>query len=394
MISMLEFDYELPEEKIARFPVSPRHTSKLLFYDQGEIQHLQFTDISSILPQKTLLVLNETRVVPARIHFTSDTGKIIEVFILNPADPSLSAPLALQATEEVVFRCLIGGRKSWKESRVLVMSFENFTLIAQWEDREANHVKFSWDNSDLSFAEVLNEVGKIPLPPYINREWEESDIENYQTVYSRLKGSVAAPTAGLHFTEQIFTELRKKGIETLFTTLHVGAGTFLPVKTDIATEHTMHHEQMVFQYDFIQKLMNHDGPIIPVGTTSCRLLESIYWLGVHLETNPEAPCLISQTDAYTLTPVSKQKAMENVLKAMEAKHIKEWAGLTALYIMPGYTYRMVDGIITNFHQPKSTLLLLVSALIGDDWHKVYEAAKENEYRFLSYGDSSLLMPVK
>lgn len=392
MISMNAFDYELPEHRIAHFPVTPRHNSKLLVYKSGNITHSNFKEITSYLPDNALLVLNETRVVPARLHFTSDTGKIIEVFILNPADPTISAPIALATTSDVAFTCLIGGRKSWKESRVLSMKLDSFTLRATWHNRDLNQVLFSWDNADLSFAEVLNEVGKIPLPPYINRDWEESDVDNYQTVYSRLKGSVAAPTAGLHFTPEVFSDLKDKGFKTLFTTLHVGAGTFLPVKTDDADEHTMHFEQMVFQYDFVENLLAHKGPIIPVGTTSCRLIESIYWLGCILEQNLDAECLIQQTDAYTQTPISKEKALENVLGAMDKRGIKEWAGLTALYIKPGYTYRVATGLITNFHQPKSTLLLLVSALIGENWTKVYADAMESDYRFLSYGDSSLLLP--
>lgn len=392
MISMSSFDYDLPENRIAHFPVSPRHSSKLLVYNSGTINHRTFSDISSLLPKDSLLVLNETRVVPARLHFKTETGKTIEVFILNPADSTISAPIALATHSQIAFTCLIGGRKSWKETKVLRLSLPNFTLEASWHNREQNQVLFSWDSEHISFAEVLNEVGKIPLPPYINREWQDSDLENYQTVYSRLKGSVAAPTAGLHFTPEVFEQLKNNDIKTLFTTLHVGAGTFLPVKSDDANEHTMHHEQMVFQYDFIQNLLAHNGPVIPVGTTSCRLLESIYWLGTILESKPNAECLVSQDDAYTQIPISKSKALQNVLDAMDRRNCKEWAGLTALYIKPGYTYRMVSAIITNFHQPKSTLLLLVTALIGNDWQKVYNEAMNNDYRFLSYGDSSLLIP--
>jgi len=392
MISMDIFDYPLPDERIARFPVNPRDTSRLLVYREGNMEHRIFSDLPSVLPAGSLLVLNETRVVPARLFLQHPKGKNIEVFVLGPADPELNAHLALQQKGECTFHCLIGGRKTWKEGEILQARFGNISLQCRYADREQNHVHFSWEPAALSFAEVLESAGNIPLPPYINRNWEESDRETYQTVYSRLEGSVAAPTAGLHFTPEVFEALHARGIHSEYTTLHVGAGTFMPVKTENALEHTMHSEQIVISDTLLQRILEQEGPVIAVGTTSCRLLESMYWFGVKLESDPQAAFRITQDDAYTLDPLPREKALRNMLRAMQERNIREWTGHSALYILPGYTFRVVKGLITNFHQPKSTLLLLVSALIGDDWKNVYASALENGYRFLSYGDSSLLLP--
>ncbi len=392
MISMDIYDYPLPEERIARFPVHPRDTSRLLVYKKGATEHHIFSELPALLPAGSLLVLNETRVVPARLFLQHPKGKNIEVFVLSPADPELNAHLALQLKGACTFHCLIGGRKTWKDGEVLQASFGNITLQCRYANREQNHVHFSWEPAALSFAEVLESAGNIPLPPYINREWEESDRETYQTVYSRLEGSVAAPTAGLHFTPAVFEALRAQGIHSEYTTLHVGAGTFMPVKTNNALEHTMHSEQIVISDTLLQRILAQDGPVIAVGTTSCRLLESMYWFGVKLESDPQAGFRISQDDAYTLQPLPREKALQNILRAMQERNITEWTGHSALYILPGYTFRVLNGLITNFHQPKSTVLLLVSALIGDDWKNVYTSALENDYRFLSYGDSSLLLP--
>ena len=392
MISMDTYNYALPDERIARFPVQPRDTSKLLVYRKNGIEHRHFYELPGMLPPGSLLVLNETRVVPARLFLQHPKGKSIEVFVLGPADPELNTHLALQQKGEGIFQCLIGGRRLWKNGETLKAVFEGITLHCRFAERDNNHVHFSWEPASMSFAELLEHAGNIPLPPYINREWEESDRETYQTVYSRLGGSVAAPTAGLHFTPEVFEALRLKNIGTLYTTMHGGAGTFMPVKTENALEHTMHSEQIVISTQMLQTLLQQKGPVIPAGTTSCRLLESIYWFGVKLQQEPDAAFRIYQNDAYTLQPLSRENALNNVLEAMQRKQITEWTGHSALYILPGYTYRLADGLITNFHQPRSTLLLLVSALIGDDWKKVYTSALDNGYRFLSYGDSSLLLP--
>lgn len=389
---MLDFDYLLPDEKIARFPLSPRDSSKLLVCRKGQISHHQFSNLPDLLPPHSLLVLNETQVVPARIFFTRPSGKIIEVFVLNPADPSINANIALQAKSPIAFTCLVGGRKAWKPDQTLSLSLPNCTLSCSWLNRDNNTISFEWDNDELSFSEILHEIGQIPLPPYLNRDWEESDRENYQTVYARYKGSVAAPTAGLHFTDRVFQELLARNFKTLFTTLHVGAGTFLPVKSDLAQEHRMHHEQIVLDIEFLRQLQKHEGPVVPVGTTSCRLLESIYWLGAKIHAEPNAEFIIEQSDAYSIPIIPKDKALQNVIDYMTNRNMSVWSGLSALYIMPGYSFRMTDALITNFHQPKSTLLLLIASLIGDDWKKVYTQALESDYRFLSYGDSSLLIP--
>ena len=394
-IDIKTYTYELTDDRIAKKPVEPRDSSKLLVYQNGEVKHQQFTDLSDFLPSNSTLVFNDTKVIPARLHFTRSTGAIIEVFLLNPILPSSVMAVAMEAKNTAVWKCVVGNKKKWKTDEVLRISHQitdqEITLSVSWENQDENQVRFRW-NSDLQFSEIIEEFGKIPLPPYLNRAAENSDIEDYQTVYSKIEGAVAAPTAGLHFTDSVLNKIAAKGIKNVYITLHVGAGTFMPVKHDNALEHPMHNEQLVFTKEAIQGLIENIDSLIPVGTTSMRSLESLYWYGVKLIQNLESDFFIEKLFPYEdqILPTSKE-ALEAVLAKFDGQNTL--VGQTEILIFPGYEFKLCKGLVTNFHQPQSTLLLLVAALVGETkWKEIYQEALQNDYRFLSFGDSSLLIP--
>lgn len=399
MLSLSQFDYPLPEERIARFPVQPRHNSKLIRYDQGAISHHRFREIPALLPKDALLVFNDTRVIPARIFFQNENGAKIEVFMLEPLEPTSMVQEAMELTSSCVWHCLIGNLKKWRGVEKLQLDFEvegrPFTLSARLMDREKGHVRFEWEPSDITVAAWMEALGRIPLPPYIKRDPVAADRETYQTIYSRHNGAVAAPTAGLHFTEEVLDDLDATGIQMQFITLHVGAGTFLPVKVENVKEHTMHREQMVFTRESLEKLYAHEGPVIPVGTTSMRSLESLYWLGVKLMQDP----LLKSFEIDSQFPYAghqtlpgRKESFRQILDWMDREKMQVLHGDTGIFIYPGYSFQVSDGLITNFHQPKSTLVMLIAAFMGEDWRKLYEEALAGDYRFLSYGDSCLLLP--
>jgi S-adenosylmethionine:tRNA ribosyltransferase-isomerase len=400
-IKIQDYNYDLRDPRIAKYPVRPRDSSKLLIYKQGEITDSSFASLAQHLPKNAHLVFNNTKVIPARLFFRKQTGALIEIFLLDPVAPSNIVSQVMESSLESTWKCMIGNKKKWKgEILELNLSGENNLKInvkACLEDKDKNLVHFRWTGG-VSFAELVKTFGQIPLPPYLNRETEEQDLDTYQTVYSVFDGAVAAPTAGLHFTDDTFISLKNAGIGHSFITLHVGAGTFQPVKTENALEHHMHSEQIVFSKSFIKNLSISTGPIIPVGTTSMRSLESLYWFGQKLlkSATKDLVFKIEKLDPYqdqSQDLPSKKIALEAILTYMTIKQIEELIGDTEIYIFPSYTFKICNGIITNFHQPKSTLLLLISALIGDKWKEVYDFALQNNYRFLSYGDSSLLLPA-
>jgi S-adenosylmethionine:tRNA ribosyltransferase-isomerase len=393
-IPIQDYYYKLPDDRIAHFPLTNRDESKLLVYYKGEIRHEQFKSMVDLIPQNAFLFFNNTRVIPARIHFLKETGAHIEVFLLNPVAPSVVLAETMQTTETCLWHCTVGNLKRWKENTVLTKSNNEVTLTAQLTNHHEGLVEFRWTPSALSFAEVIDQIGVTPLPPYIKREAETADRERYQTIYSQQDGAVAAPTAGLHFSDQVFARLQARGIRHDFLTLHVSAGTFQPVKTENALEHTMHEEQIVITKKNIENLLLADSLILPVGTTSMRTLESLYWYGVKLLENPDAPFIIHQGDPYRdyKSLPSQNEALTAVYKVFQNTGTDVLTGHTSIYIYPGYSFRICQGLITNFHLPGSTLMLLVAAFVGMDWRRIYEAALHNQYRFLSYGDSSLLIP--
>lgn len=387
---MRDYEYELPAHRIAQFPLAQRDLSKLLVYKDGQISHKQFNQLTEHLPANSTLFFNNTKVIPARLRFKKDTGAIIEIFLLHPIEPSAILQQAMEATSKATWHCTIGNLKRWPDTQTLTLAHADIILTARLANRTEGKVEFSWTPETKSFAEIVSKYGDIPLPPYLNRATEPSDQQTYQTVYSKHEGAVAAPTAGLHFTDSVLQQLVKAGHQTEYLTLHVSAGTFQPVKTDQAQNHVMHLEQIVITRDNILGLLNSKF-IVAVGTTSVRTLESIYWFGVKLMHNPESPFQIGQQDAYTLPRhISKAEALQQVLDYMDLKKLNTLVGETAIYIMPGYLFRTVNALITNFHQPGSTLILLVAAFVGLDWRNIYNEALTNNYRFLSYGDSSLL----
>ncbi|AYB34535.1 S-adenosylmethionine:tRNA ribosyltransferase-isomerase [Chryseolinea soli] len=390
-ISISDYTYTLPPERIAVYPLANRDQSKLLFYDRGVIDHQIFSSLPDLLPADTLLFFNDTKVIPARLHFQKDTGAVIEIFLLHPVLPSPLVMEAMQAHHRCTWQCTLGNLKRWKDEP-LFKTFHGITLKATLSDREEGLVEFEWA-TEHSFAEVVNLAGETPLPPYLHRKPEQADRDRYQTIYSHHEGAVAAPTAGLHFTPAIFEQLKAKGIAHDFVTLHVSAGTFQPVKVENAMEHVMHNEQVVVTRANLDRLLS-GRYIVPVGTTSMRTLESLYWYGVKLLKDPRAVFTISQHEAYAAADrwPSRDEALRAVVAYMERNQLDLLTGETSIYIMPGYTFRVCEALITNFHQPGSTLILLVAAFIGADWRKVYDESLANGYRFLSYGDSSLLIP--
>lgn len=397
-ISIADYDYPLPDERIAKFPLAERDQSKLLVYRGSEITESQFFHLPELLPEGAMLLFNNTKVIHARLFFHKPTGSLIEIFCLEPWQQPVAT--AFEQRTSCTWLCYIGNNKKWKEGpleREFKIQNSEFKITASRRNAvgEAWLVDFQW-TGNISFAELIDNVGVIPLPPYLHREAEESDNTRYQTVYAHYEGSVAAPTAGLHFTDRLLDELRAKGFKTEYITLHVGAGTFKPVSTDTIGEHTMHVEQVQIHRSNLEHIIAHLGhPIIPVGTTTVRTLESVYWFGVQLENNPDLQSMhVLQWDPYKLESlgISTLQAYHNVLQWMQRHDTDTLFGDTQLLIAPGYKYHVVSGLITNFHQPRSTLLLLVSALIGDDWRRCYRYALDHGFRFLSYGDSCLLLP--
>ena len=402
-IRISEFNYPLPDERIAKFPLPVRDQSKLLLYRHGEVTEDIFTSLPDYLPANSLIIFNNTKVIQARLHFHKETGALIEVFCLEPIQPNDYA-LNFQQTEHAAWLCMIGNLKKWKEGvlkREMVVKGKPLTLTAE---RGACHgtshwVDFRWNNPEITFADILEVFGELPIPPYLNRETQESDKETYQTVYSKIKGSVAAPTAGLHFTPRVLDALREKGVALEELTLHVGAGTFKPVKSEEIEGHEMHTEYISVNRSTLEKLVAHEGKAIAVGTTSVRTLESLYHIGVTLLHNPNATeedLHVKQWQPYetaletAATPAVD--ALQAIIAYLDRHHMETLHSSTQIIIAPGYEYRIVKAMVTNFHQPQSTLLLLVSAFLHGDWRKIYDYALAHDFRFLSYGDSSLLIP--
>ncbi|MFY0601435.1 MAG: S-adenosylmethionine:tRNA ribosyltransferase-isomerase [Cyclobacteriaceae bacterium] len=389
-LNLSEFHYELPSEKIAKHPLNNRSDSKLLSFKGGKIDHKSFRALPEVLESGCHLVFNDTKVIPARLIFHKDTGARIEIFLLEPSSPSHLHMEVMAAKKTVTWHCMVGNSKKWKEGTALEISIGD-SLHVRALRLEDNYVKFEWD-SDETFSEIVTAIGNIPLPPYLNREVEEDDKPRYQTVYSNYEGAVAAPTAGLHFTEEILEQLESKNISTDYLTLHVSAGTFQPIKAKSVDEHPMHREQIIITKSNIENLLKKDV-VIPVGTTSMRTMESLYWFGAKLFSQPDADFFIEKMTPYQETiTISKEQSLKNILLYMDQRNLEILVGHTEIFIFPGYQFRICKGLITNFHLPASTLILLVAALIGDKWKEVYQSALDNDYRFLSYGDSSLLIP--
>lgn len=391
MIKISDFDYNLPEERIAQFPLEKRDESKLLIYKDGVINQKVFKKIESELEEGSLLVYNNTKVIPARLFFTKETGAVIEVFLLDPVAPTKEVVKAMETQGSVTWKCMIGNLKRWKDGQVLNIQTEGVSINAELVDRENRHVKLSWNPSEKTAVEIIQLIGKIPIPPYMNRESTEKDSETYQTVYAQNDGAVAAPTAGLHFTEEVFESLDKKAITRNCVTLHVGAGTFQPVKEEgDVTNHNMHAEQFVVKKEVIKNLLAAEGKITVVGTTSMRTLESSFWLGNQILNN-QFSGLVKKLEPYNQEKIGTFKeSFSSLLRYLEENDLEELHASTEIMIFPGYEFRVCNQLITNFHQPESTLMLLVAAFIGEDWKKVYNYALENDFRFLSYGDSSIL----
>lgn len=395
-IHIEDYNYDLPDNRIAKYPLDERDSSKLLSYREGETSQYSFTDIPELLPEDSLMVFNDTKVVPARLHFQRESGAHIEIFCLEPVLPEEYVTM-FAVTDRCRWKCIVGNVKRWKgdtlhlynpleDSEIIQMNLRADLVERQGE---TSIVEFSWDN-DVQFSKVLEVCGSIPIPPYLNRQTEDVDLERYQTLYARYRGSVAAPTAGLHFTDNVLKSIREKGIETETVCLHVGAGTFLPVKTSLVSEHKMHREPFVVTLDFLEKLRAKKGKLIAVGTTSVRTLESLYYLGVKcIEKGlPEDVC---QWEPYSRDyTYSVDECIEAIISYMRKEELSQIQVGTSIIIVPGYEFKVVDVLVTNFHQPQSTLLLLISAFVKGDWKNIYDYALKNDFRFLSYGDSSVL----
>lgn len=399
-IHISDYSYNLPDERIAKFPLAKRDESKLLIYKNGEVSEDVFFNLPSYLPKGAMMVFNNTKVIQARMHFRKETGALIEVFLLEPANPS-DYELMFQTTDTCSWYCLVGNLKKWKEGslkREFDYKGKKFTLSATRGGIHgtSHEITFHWDNPEISWAEILDIVGELPIPPYLNRETEESDKTTYQTVYSKIKGSVAAPTAGLHFTPAVLEALDKSGIDREELTLHVGAGTFKPVKSEEIAGHEMHTEYISVRRETLEKLVKHEANAIAVGTTSVRTLESLYYMGKKLRYNPnltEDELHVNQWEPYeTDNDISPVEAITELIAYLDRNDLPALHTSTQIIIAPGYEYKIVKMLVTNFHQPQSTLLLLVSALVKGDWHKIYDYALDHDFRFLSYGDSSLLIP--
>jgi S-adenosylmethionine:tRNA ribosyltransferase-isomerase len=400
-IRISDYDYGLPNERIAGYALEQRDQSKLLVYRNGLISDHHFVNIARHLPENSTVVLNDTRVIEARLLFQKSTGGIIEIFCLEPFNSSIETSLLSHATTQ--WLCLIGGASKWKAGQLLqkivMIADEAVTLTAKYISKleDSFIIEFSWEPQQFPFAEILHAAGAIPLPPYIKRQAIAADKERYQTIFAREEGSVAAPTAALHFTENVFEDLKAKQIDVGFVTLHVGAGTFKPVKTETITEHQMHREPFTVSIDLLKKLIT-SKQIIAVGTTSLRTLETLHWLGVKQANGlVNGEWKLNQWEAYELQErfgkISNVQSLQSLVDYLEENKQEELHCETSLLIVPGYQFNIPSALITNFHQPQSTLLLLIAAFIGEDWKKVYRHALDNDYRFLSYGDSSLLMPA-
>ena len=401
-IHIADYDYPLPDERIAKYPLSQRDASKLLIYRQGKITEDSFSRLPDYLPVNSLMVFNNTRVIQARLLFQKVTGAQIEIFCLEPAMPADYA-LNFQQTKQCDWHCLVGNLKKWKAGvlqQTIRINDESIVLSAENKATTGNThlIAFSWDHPSYTFADILDAAGQLPIPPYLHRETEQSDLQTYQTVYSKIKGSVAAPTAGLHFTPEVLDALKTKGTEMAEVTLHVGAGTFMPVKTEIIGEHKMHTEYFSIHRRAILQLLDNLGKIIAVGTTSVRTLESLYHVGVVLSANPDATAeelVIGQWAPYATddNPITPAESLRQILNYMDRKQLDPFVSATQIMIVPGYTFRLTQGMITNFHQPQSTLLLLVSAFVKGNWKEIYDYALTHDFRFLSYGDSSFIYSV-
>ena len=396
-IHMEDYRYPLTDDRIAKYPLAKRDASKLLYYHNGEIRENVFRQLPSLLPEGSLMIFNETRVVPARLHFQRETGAQIEIFCLEPADPT-DYNLNFAAVGSCAWKCVIGNAKRWKNDLLTLLNPENDPVVSAMNlraellgrDERTGMVRFTWDSPD-PFSRVLEICGTIPIPPYLNRESEAIDSERYQTLYARIRGSVAAPTAGLHFTDAVLSDIREKGIDIRNVCLHVGAGTFLPVKSSAIAGHTMHREPFSVSLELLKAIRHRQGRLIAVGTTSVRTLESLYYAGARILRDGE-PSDVAQWDPYeggfTCTT---DEALDAIIAYLESHNARELRLGTRIIIVPGFRFRLVDYMVTNFHQSESTLLLLIAAFVGDDWHRIYDYALSHQFRFLSYGDSSLLV---
>lgn len=401
-ISISAYAYELPDAKIAKYPLAERDQSKLLVWKNGRIQDAQFGNLPDFLPANSLLIFNNTKVIRARLHFWKETGAKIEIFCLDPVEPA-DYQIAFQTIKTCVWKCMIGNQKKWKGDRLrktIWIDETEIELCAEQTDPEKDKslIRFSWNNPEFEFSRIIEHAGSLPIPPYLNRETEQSDLVRYQTVYSKIKGSVAAPTAGLHFTEKVFSHLKEEGHDLAELTLHVGAGTFQPVKSETISNHDMHAEHLYISRDFLNKLIHHSGKKIAVGTTSVRTLESLYWLGLQSYRNPEidiSNLKVSQWEAYQEeeNKLSVNDSLLSLVNLLDHNQTDFLSASTQIIIAPGYEFRIIEGLITNFHQPQSTLLLLISAYLGDEWRRIYDHALTNDYRFLSYGDSNLYLKI-
>lgn len=399
-IDISKYSYILPESMIAKYPLENRDRSNLLLYDRGKLDHRPFRELPGLLPRGSRLVFNNTRVIQARLHFRKPTGASIEIFCLKPEDPS-DYQQSFQTTGRCTWSCLVGNARKWKEEYLtlpLSLEGENLLFKARIMDRSGEYysIEFQWNNPGFTFGEIMENTGITPIPPYLKRDAEGNDREWYQTIYSKDLGSVAAPTAGLHFSEEILEQLKTRGIRSSEITLHVGAGTFIPVKESNARKHTMHAEQVVVSRLFLEEWRDHMESFLAVGTTSTRSLESLYWLGVKIlehENIDPAQLVLEQWEYEKLSQgVALGESLDALVDFCSGHELDQLYFTTQLMIVPGYRFKTISGLITNFHLPGSTLLLLIAAFIGEDWKKVYEYAVENRFRFLSYGDSSLLLP--
>ena len=399
-IKISDYNYPLPDERIAKFPLSVRDQSKLLVYKHGEVSDTHFTSLPDFLEPGTLMIFNNTKVIQARLHFRKETGALIEIFCLEPIQPN-DYVLNFQQTQHAAWLCMIGNLKKWKEGALHKEMTVKGRAITLKAERGACHgtshwIDFTWDNPEVTFADILEVFGELPIPPYLNRETQESDKETYQTVYSKIKGSVAAPTAGLHFTERVLNALKEKGVDLKEVTLHVGAGTFRPVKSEEINGHDMHTEYISVNKQVIEDLIAHNGEATAVGTTSVRTLESLYYIGVTISQHPDASqeeMHVQQWMPYETHPqLTAVESLQCILDYLNRHELETLNTSTQIIIAPGYEYKIVKRIVTNFHQPQSTLLLLVSAFVKGDWHKIYDYALSHDFRFLSYGDSSILIP--
>ena len=395
-IRIEDYNYELPDEKIAKYPLSKRDASKLLHYESGNIDQKLFSDISSLIPEGSLMVFNDTKVVPARLHFQRETGAHIEIFCLEPVLPEEYVSM-FAVTDRCRWKCIVGNVKRWKNDTLTLYNPDNDPAISSMglkadlilREGETSVVEFSWADG-APFSKVLEVCGSVPIPPYLNRDTEDIDLERYQTLYARYRGSVAAPTAGLHFTEEVLDKIRERNVSLETVCLHVGAGTFLPVKSSLVSEHTMHREPFVVTLDFLEKLLARAGKVVAVGTTSVRTLESLYYIGVKCIENG-VPSDVDQWDPYVRNyDYSLEDSLKALVEYLKVNSLKELQLGTRIIIVPGYMFKVVDVLVTNFHQPQSTLLLLISAFVKGDWKNIYDYALTNDFRFLSYGDSSIL----